>query len=60
MVLYRTFDCMILCGTKNCYFVASLEAPFEAPLFLRVYLIYAVWPLNFLSNCSHLMLSNYK
>ncbi len=28
---------MFLCGTKNSYSVASLEEPFEAPLFLRVY-----------------------
>ncbi len=28
---------MILCGTKNGSSMASLEEPFEAPLFLRVY-----------------------
>ncbi len=28
---------MVLCGTKNGYSMASLEEPFEAPLFLRVY-----------------------
>ncbi len=29
---------MVLCGTKNGSSMASLEEPFEAPLFLRVYL----------------------
>ncbi len=29
---------MALCGTKNVSSMASLEEPFEAPLFLRVYL----------------------
>ncbi len=28
---------MVLCGTKNGSYMASLEEPFEAPLFLRVY-----------------------
>ncbi len=28
---------MVLCGTKNGSSMASLEEPFEAPLFLRVY-----------------------
>ncbi len=28
---------MVLCGTKKGYSMASLEEPFEAPLFLRVY-----------------------
>ncbi len=28
---------MVLCGTKNDSSTASLEEPFEAPLFLRVY-----------------------
>ncbi len=31
------FDWMVLCGTKNGSSMASLEEPFEAPLFLRVY-----------------------
>ncbi len=30
---------MILCGTKTGSSMASLEEPFEAPLFLRVYVI---------------------
>ncbi len=30
---------MVLCGTKNGSSMASLEEPFEAPLFLRVYLV---------------------
>ncbi len=36
---------MVLCGTKNGYSMASLEEPFEAPLFLRVYTekIIQVW-----------------
>ncbi len=29
---------MVLYGTKNGSSMASLEAPFEAPLFLRVYI----------------------
>ncbi len=28
---------MVLCGTKNGSSMASLEEPFEAPVFLRVY-----------------------
>ncbi len=28
---------MVLCGTKNGSSIASLEEPFEAPLFLRVW-----------------------
>ncbi len=35
MVLQRTFDWMVLCGTKNGSSMASLEEPLEAPL--RVY-----------------------
>ncbi len=31
---------MVLCGTKNGSSMASLEEPFEAPLFLRVYNTY--------------------
>ncbi len=31
---------MVLCGTKNGYSMASLEEPFEAPLFLRVYALF--------------------
>ncbi len=30
---------MVLCGTKNGSSMASLEEPFEAPLFLRVYIV---------------------
>ncbi len=36
---------MVLCGTKNGSSMASLEEPFEAPLFLRVY----SWLLLYLS-----------
>ncbi len=32
---------MVLCGTKNGSSMASLEEPFEAPLFLRVYIAIA-------------------
>ncbi len=31
---------MVLCGTKNGSSMASLEEPFEAPLFLRVYIYF--------------------
>ncbi len=30
------FDWMVLCGTRNGSSMASLDEPFEAPLFLRV------------------------
>ncbi len=33
---------MVLCGAKNGYSMASIEEPFEAPLFLRVYAQYKV------------------
>ncbi len=34
---------MVLCGTKNGSSMASLEEPFEAPLFLRVLTVLIVW-----------------
>ncbi len=34
---FFNFDWMVLCGTKNGSSMASLEEPFEAPLFLSVY-----------------------
>ncbi len=45
---------MFLCGTQNIFSMASLEEPFEAPLFLRekMYLIprwfctFAHWEIN--------------
>ncbi len=33
------FDWMVLCGTKHGSSMASLEEPFEAPLFLRVLML---------------------
>ncbi len=37
---------MVLCGTKNGSSMASLEEPFEAPLFLRVYIHIYVYILS--------------
>ncbi len=37
---------MVLCGTKNGFSMASLEEPFEAPLFLRVCVILSAWAIR--------------
>ncbi len=37
---------MVLCGTKNDSSVASLEEPFDAPLFLRVHVAKLTLKLN--------------